>query len=376
MRSLAKKPTAQQKKIEVLEAKLAIAKRDSATARTQLKNVREELGRSWEVRDVLQSAVAMSPAPLKYRPSRSKKKPKITAVALLSDLQCGEVGSLLETDGWGIYNYAIMRARLAKYARNFLRYIEVQRHGYTIDECVILVLGDLISGDIHEELLRTNEFPPPVQAILAGAAVAAFAAVLAPHFGTVRLEMVGGSNHDRLTRKYQFKGGTLNSFDYVAHEHATALLSGHPNVVCNHYRTQKKKIDIAGRKYLCAHGDQVKAWMGIPYYGFDREVAREAKRHLEAVMAKAREGASDITSAGFDGILAGHWHVPAIGPNFKYVINGSLPGTNELDHKLGRFSPPAQVTFFVSHNHGLFAPVAWRLDDPATEPAMADERWT
>lgn len=86
---------------------------------------------------------------------------------------------------------------------------------------------------------------------------------------------------------------------------------------------------------------------GIPYYGMERDRAREAMKRQH-------------TEKGFDYISIGHWHVPAIiGGNI--LVNGSLPGTTEFDHLVGRHASPAQVSFMVHPKFGLFNWVAWKL---------------
>ncbi len=201
-----------------------------------------------------------------------------------------------------------------------------------------------------------------MQAVLAGRLIAQLASGLSNQFAHVILHGIGGSNHSRLTRKYQFKGGTLNSFDWVAYEYAAAVLARHENVRVNIYPSKKHVIDLAGWKFLCAHGDHIKAWMGIPYYGIARELGREALRRLEKIMEQLRRDLP--VTEGFDYGLGAHWHVPFAGPSFKYIINGCLTGTTELDHTQGRHAVPQQVGALVSHKHGMFGPIAWRLDSP------------
>ena len=351
------------------EARLEAAQAEARNLVRELKAVRGDLGRALEVRDVLRDSVkAMLPPPKWAGNAGRRKKASVALLAMYSDVQMGEKTDPRQCDGWGRFNCAIAEARTQQYLDRLTRYVTVQRAGYTIDECYVVVLGDLISGDIHEELMRTNEVPPPVQAILAGRLLAALVHGLARHFKRVIVHCIGGSNHSRLTKKYQFKGGALNSYDFVAHEHAFALLAKCPTVETHHYLSKKEILNIAGFNFLCGHGDTVKAWMGIPWYGIERDLSREARRRLERIMEQQR--ANEPLTAGFDYGLGAHWHTPFVGPSFRYVVNGSLTGTNELDHTVGRHAPPQQVSMMVSPKHGMFAPVAWRLDTPEEEALL------
>jgi hypothetical protein len=53
----------------------------------------------------------------------------------------------------------------------------------------------MISGDIHDELRVTNAFPAPQQAIEAGEILAKQAAMAAPHFRSVILDIITDDNH-------------------------------------------------------------------------------------------------------------------------------------------------------------------------------------
>jgi len=54
----------------------------------------------------------------------------------------------------------------------------------------------------------------------------------------------------------------------------------------------------------------------------------------------------------FSKLILGHFHQPL--KSLYYLMNGSLSGTNELDHALGRFCNPCQVSFMVHPKHGEF----------------------
>jgi hypothetical protein len=229
----------------------------------------------------------------------------------------------------------------------------------------------MTSGDIHEELLRTNEFPPPVQAVAAGRLVAALVSGLAGQFRGVSVYGVGGSNHGRLSRKYQFKGGVLNNWDFVVYEHARALLARHDNVALHVLPAKKETVRIANHWFLCGHGDHVKSWMGIPWYGIERDLGRESRRRLDRLQEQLRRDAP--VNGMMDYGLGAHWHTPFVGPSFRYLVNGSLSGTNEFDHSCGRHAPPQQVAALISPRHGLFGPVAWRLDTPEESSLVRED---
>lgn len=293
-------------------------------------------------RDLTDYITPIKPVPLTYVPGkkRSVENP-IVAVMQVNDGHMGAVQRPTEVEGFGEFNPDICRSRQLKYANKVLDWVGLHRNSYVLDEIVIPVLGDMISGDIHDDLRITNAFPSPVQACEAGILLSDQIAMLSPHFKKVRVEFIVEDNHSRLTKKPQAHEAGLNSLNYivgfVAKERTKNLL----NVEFNVYPQYEAVITVAGRRYLCCHGHGVMGWAGFPYYGIERKVAREALKRLNA---------PDVTK--FHKTLLGHWHSPLAHP--WYWIGGSVSGTDALDHKQGRHSPPSQAAWVVHPRHGEF----------------------
>ncbi len=134
---------------------------------------------------------------------------------------------------------------------------------------------------------------------------------------------------------------------YLVHTVANAYLRDHKNVETVAATGIKYLATVAGHRFLIEHGDTVKAWMGIPYYGMEREQGREARRRMNS-------------ARGFHYQAIGHWHVGAwIAGNV--LVNGSLCGTTEFDHGCGRHAAPSQVSFMVHPKHGVFDFTPWRM---------------
>lgn len=262
----------------------------------------------------------------------------VTAVMVLSDWHIGEKTEADEIEDFNQFSWSIAQKRCYYLQKQFTNWVAVQRTATVVDELVVIVVGDLISGDIHHELQVTNEFPVPVQSVRAGVLVAKTIAELAPHFKTVRVEFITADNHSRLTKKPQWKEGGYNSYGYIVGWVAAERLSGLKNVTVNLHCKVKTLVEIQGFKYLCMHGHNIKGWAGFPWYGTDRQIAREAK-------ARRRK-----PSKNFDKVIIGHFHAP-LWTN-DYIVNGSLSGTSELDHSLGRHADPCQVAFLVHPKYG------------------------
>lgn len=261
-----------------------------------------------------------------------KATTQIPSVLHLTDWHIGEFINPKETEYRSNFNWSIAQDRiLGQLVPRFKKWIDTQRGGYLSEDLHIVCTGDFISGDIHQELLVTNEFPMPVQTANAGNLIGTVIAELAPHFRKVTVVEIGADNHSRLVRKPQAKQKTTNSMSYLVYEIANATVAKLTNVEINRAEGMKLLFDINGTKFLGEHGDTVKSWQGIPFYGMEREKAREATRRM-------------FNGQGFHHLIMGHYHVPVFA---SIIVGGCLPGTSEYDHSCGRMSPASQTAFLV-----------------------------
>lgn len=307
----------------------------------EISHLEKVLGAANELTNDIKTAVNAA-EPYRKIVWRIPRKPgtPVVPVLQLSDWQIGEVVSCEETEGFGRFNYEIAERRVLDLTERFLRWVHTHRHGFRIEQCAVFGLGDWVSGDIHDELRRTNEFPLPVQTAKAGYLYGELLRRLDPHFSRVDVWDEGADNHGRLTIKGQFKMKALNSMSYLVRVIAQAYTKECRQLEWHTTKSMKLLAHVAGKRFLLEHGDTVKAWMGVPYYGLERERGREASRRMN-------------TDRGFHYQAVGHWHVPAI-ISGNIIVNGSLPGTNEYAHGTGRHARPTQVAYMVHPKYGVF----------------------
>lgn len=301
----------------------------------------------------LSEAIAALPSPPRaalYR--RPAKKTAVTspvsAVLHATDWHMGAVQQPDEIEGFAEFSPEVLEERIGKLAERFLRWVEALRSAYRVEELVILSTGDMISGDIHEELRVTNAFPAPVQVARAGELFAKMTAFLAPHFPRVRVEWVAEDNHARLTRKPQAAEAGMNSLNYLVGYIARERLRAIENVAFNIHAMYQVTIEVQHQRYLCTHGHMSGTWMGFPYYVAERKAGREAFKRMRADRAK------------FDKIVMGHWHSAM--RHEAYWIGPSPQGTTAYDHRAGRYGMPAQAAWMVHPKYGEFNATDFRLD--------------
>lgn len=295
-------------------------------------------------------AVKAAPVP-KSKPIIKKggkvSSPVVHAVHL-TDWHVGEFVDPAHVEEFGEANYEVLTKRVNNLGGHIVDQTELMRSAYSVPVCHIIGTADWVSGDIHDELIRTNEFPAPVQAVKAGFLLGDFIVRMSPHFETVEVDLLTAGNHDRLTRKPQSADGGLNSYGYIVCEIARKVASECKNVNIRVHTSLSKVINVGGQRYLIAHGDGIKGTWGIPFYGIERKKQREAMARMNMAPDKH-----------FDRIIIGHFHEAL--NHQHWMIGGSMSGTTEFDHKEGRHARPHQTSWFIHPEHGEFAWQRWWL---------------
>ncbi|RMH82633.1 MAG: hypothetical protein D6683_02800, partial [Actinomyces sp.] len=94
-------------------------------------------------------------------PKRRPRALTCAPVLLLSDWHFGEVVDPREVDGANAFDDEIAERRWSRVIDETPEMLRRHLHGYRFEFLVVALLGDMLSGDIHEELARTNTAPVP-----------------------------------------------------------------------------------------------------------------------------------------------------------------------------------------------------------------------
>jgi len=268
----------------------------------------------------------------------------------LTDWHTGEVQDASEIEGFNEYNPDVQDRRIDKFTDIIIRKVTYDRLAYRIDRIEVIFTGDLISGDIHDELKITNAYPLPVQIVETAKKKSKMLAILAANFAEVVVHDLTADNHSRLTKKPQFKEEGRNSHNYVVAEMTKAYLINVKNVEYNIYPMHEVVINVHGMKYLISHGHEIRGWMGIPWYSVIRKLGKEAMARMQLIMNARDNELEKMKQLGFHKFKFGHFHTYF--DNDQYSCGSSLSGTNALDHADGRFGFPGQTLTVIHPNHG------------------------
>ena len=149
------------------------------------------------------------PKPIKV----SKKITSEEILLLLSDPHIGEVVNPDEMAGINEYNFDIYKQRMDFLGSNVINITKGKLVGYNFETLNVAMLGDMVTGQIHDELVETAE-GTIIEWCIGGALVMAqFYLDLAQHFKHIQVHCVVG-NHGRMHKKPRFKHRYVN-WDYM-----------------------------------------------------------------------------------------------------------------------------------------------------------------
>jgi len=284
-----------------------------------------------------------------------KGNAEVVPVMHVTDSHMGAMQDPDEIEQFNSFSPEICDKRNIGFVKSFIEWVELHRNAYNIKKCHVIVTGDLISGDIHDELRVTNAFPVPEQIVRAAQIHTRQIGLLSSHFESVTVDFLTEDNHSRLTKKPQAKEAGINSYGYLIARMMQAYLEKHGNVEFNVHAMHEKVISVSNLNYLIKHGHGIKAWMGIPWYGIERNVARESTARQHIIM-------NDLKLArevGFHKIIHGHFHSPF--NSRLYSCGGSVSGTDAYDHQAGRYAPPSQSAWMIHPKWGEFNRIDFNL---------------
>ncbi len=329
-----------------LQGELARVRRQRDSAVLNAAKLTAELDTLRRSLDVVDSIEAATMDPPKWLSPAVPKASSGTLVAMLSDTHFDEVVNPEEVDHLNAYNREIALMRLERWCGNVVKMARHYFAGVTYDGMVLILGGDIFSGDIHEELSETNADTILGSLLYWSEQLAAAIDLLQPEFKKVHVASVVG-NHGRTTRKPRAKLRVRTNYDWLLAKMLERHFRGNKAVTFDIPESADVLIHIYEHGHLITHGDQVNGGGGIGgiYPPIMRLRARKQQRHMQ-------------TGSQWTTLWMGHWHQYLSTPTL--VVNGSLKGWDEYAavSNFG-FEPPQQALAIVApeKNITVHAPV-------------------
>jgi len=287
----------------------------------------------------------VTPLPVTSKINYYGKKIKESLVLCLSDEHACDIVLPHQVGGLENYNFPIALRRAETLIDAIIKFTKKILKSYQFDTLYILALGDHVSGEIHNAVDHSEYKNIFRNCIATGQMHALMVRDLASHFDNVKVIGVSG-NHGRKSLKKDYHGPRDN-WDYLIHETAAAYCRDLINVEFIIPDSYSACVEIENHGFLVSHGDDVKSWNSIPFYGIERKT-----RRLAAL--------NNATGQRIDNYIFGHFHNIADIASLKgeVIINGAWPATSPFVYNaMSTFNEPAQLLFGVHRDYGI----SWRL---------------
>lgn len=262
---------------------------------------------------------------------------EVTPVVLASDWHSEEIVKAAQVSGLNEFNLDVFERRCTKFWQGAVRLIKMFNKDVNITTVVLALLGDFITGQIHEAENAENNGLLPVDAIV-----------------NVQNHIIGGmdfmlnntsyeyivvckvGNHSRMTKKVRAASETGHSLESLMYAYLAAYYRNEPRikfVIDDGYHTYVDIYDKAAR-FHHGHAIQYQGGVGGLYIPGKKKCAQ---------WNKARPAHRDFF---------GHFHQDL--NDTMFTCNGSLIGYNSYAVRIGaEFEPPKQSIVLVDKRRGF-----------------------
>jgi hypothetical protein len=300
----------------------------------------------------------ISPPNWLIKPSKKKRSAGVPTL-MASDWHWGEVVDPNQINGVNEYNVAIAQDRAKVMIEKTIDLLKNHVALSDYDGIVFVLGGDMVSGDIHEELMATNSMEIMPTVIDLFGVLTWCIETLADEFGNVFVPCVSG-NHGRNTHKIRAKGRNFTSFDWLLYQFLSKRFENDSRIQFHIPDGSDAYYSIYGHKYLLTHGDQFRGGDGV--IGALGPIIRGDHRK------RSRNAQIDME---YDTMILGHWH--QLIQLERLIVNGSLKGYDEYAYANNfGFEPPRQALWITHPEHGLTFSMPVYVDK---KPKQLNKEW-
>ncbi|MFW6247057.1 MAG: hypothetical protein ACOC22_02680 [bacterium] len=278
-------------------------------------------------------------------PITKDSKGNAVAIAIHSDVHAEENVEKDVVLGLNEYNPDICKEREERFFKLLLKIINHHRKNYTIDTLVLGLLGDMISGYIHEDLRESNFLSPTEAVMFIKEQLVKGIKFLADKgdFKKIIIPCAKG-NHGRTTQKKRFSTAYKNSYEWMMYHDIKNMFNsfgGYEHIEFIIPKSEFTYIESFDKTIMFSHGDHFRFAGGVG--GFQVPLRRWA---LNQQMVRH-----------FDMAFMGHWH-HILNPTENVWVNASVVGHTPYAAGLSiQPSPPSQLLVlqheregFIGHN--------------------------
>lgn len=313
----------------------------------ELENNKLENNSSAQIRQEIYGLAKQTPSPPKWVMKSHGKGLSGVPMTMWSDWHYGETVSAEEVGGVNFFNKPVANQRIKLLVESIidLAFNHMTKPNY--QGIVVCLGGDMISGNIHDELRDTQGYIQKDLLDLQEQLITALSTI-ADKFGRVFVPCVIG-NHGRTTIRPRHKGRAYESYEWNLYHQLE-----------RHFKRDKRfqflipgetdaYFTVLGHRFLLTHGDTMGVGGGDGIIGALGPIARGA---FKVGRSEAQIGRD------FDTMVIGHWHTyTPRGDGIPVIVNGALKGYDEYARLAMRipYTRPSQALWFVHEKYGITA---------------------
>lgn len=323
--------------------------------KAQMRELHRDALDSEAMRQILGGMVSEPAQPPKwlYEPKVSKGKTAEVPMTIWSDWHAGEVVDLQETNGINEFDIPIFERRVQRLVSTTIDL--TRNHGPGLyPGMVVNLLGDMVSGGIHAELLKTDEEEViPMTLRVRDILVDALGAML-EEYKQLYIPCTAG-NHGRSVQKPEYKRTVFKSFDWLTYQMTARHFAKEKSIIFDIPTSNEVHYRVFGRRYLAMHGDMMGVKGGDGIIGVLGPIMRGETKIGRQQSAIGRD---------YDTLLLGHWHQSLFLP--RVIVNNTLKGFDEFAKNALRAAPstPSQALWLEHPKWGRTMHRDVFLEDP------------
>lgn len=321
------------------ELKAVSLEKDLKEQRAKLE---ESLERESELRERLRQLIVLhersgNPEPIK--PQHSSGTEEAVAVAIASDWHIEEHVDPAKVSNHNAFNLEIAKSRIENFFQGVVWLTKLHStgsHTYKIDTLILAILGDVITGYIHEDLRRSNLLSPTQASLYARDRLVAGIDYLLKALPNLKLVVpCCPGNHGRTTDKPLVDQAIENSYEWLLY-----------NILADNYRNNPRVefiLPTGAFVYQNVYGLTIR-WHHGDYVQYQGGVGGVSIPLRKAIDSWNTEQYAELN-------VIGHWHQMLDGND--YHISGSLIGYNAYARRIkARWEPPRQSFFLIDKERG------------------------
>jgi len=271
--------------------------------------------------------------PVNIKPKQGGKG-EATAMVSVTDWHLEETVDLAAVNGVNEFNLKIAQRRIKQLWQSIAGLIDMCRSKSRIDELVIMLLGDLVNGWIHEEFLVSNSLTPPEATLRVFDELVSGLSFLLKETGVknIIVPCVCG-NHGRITKRKMSKKSAETTYDWLIYQLLARWFEtqGEKRIRFVLPRGDMTYIKVYDKVIRLTHGDNIRYQGGIG--------------GVHIPLRKALDRWNTCTRADYN--YLGHWHTNLSGEDYR--MSGSIIGYNEFCIRIkAQFQLPSQA-FELQH---------------------------